>query len=298
MTLAEALAGHAAADADEAAHLGRIVEFVGRHATPFDRRIPEGHLTGSALVVSAGADRVLLVHHRKLQRWLQPGGHADPGETAGEVVALREARRGDGDLAGSRCTPAPRGRSTWTSTPSRPSGPSPRTRTWTCATSSVAPEVGVITRRAAESSDARWFGWDELAAPRPRPRPGAGPGQGAPPAALAATRLQRRIEAEAGRGLERHHLAGERAVGRVRARRDGAALARRAPAPPTGSGRPRPARRRVRGSPRAAVRRAPEVRECPPPRPRPCSAGSAPSTWPPALLKRGTASVVSYTRRR
>ena len=28
----------------------------------------------------------------------------------------------------------------------------------------VAPEAGVITRRAEESSDARWFGWDELAA--------------------------------------------------------------------------------------------------------------------------------------
>ena len=31
----------------------------------------------------------LLVHHRKLDKWLQPGGHCDPGETALEA-ALRE----------------------------------------------------------------------------------------------------------------------------------------------------------------------------------------------------------------
>ena len=62
-----------------------------RHEHPFDRAIPEGHLTGSAITVSADGSRVLLLHHRKLDRWLQPGGHGDPGETTGEEVALREA---------------------------------------------------------------------------------------------------------------------------------------------------------------------------------------------------------------
>jgi 8-oxo-dGTP pyrophosphatase MutT (NUDIX family) len=33
---------------------------------------------------------VLLLHHNKLHRWLQPGGHGDPGETRGEQVASRE----------------------------------------------------------------------------------------------------------------------------------------------------------------------------------------------------------------
>jgi 8-oxo-dGTP pyrophosphatase MutT (NUDIX family) len=81
---------------EEARDRNRIIEFVLRHPDPFDRRIREGHLTGSAVVVSADGAQVLLVHHRKLDRWLQPGGHADPGETTGEAVALREAREETG----------------------------------------------------------------------------------------------------------------------------------------------------------------------------------------------------------
>ena len=49
-----------------------------------------GHFTGSALVVDATATRVLLLFHTKLQRWLQPGGHAD-GDANLAAVALREA---------------------------------------------------------------------------------------------------------------------------------------------------------------------------------------------------------------
>ena len=73
-----------------------ILAFVDRHPDPFDRGIVEGHLTGSAVVVSATGDQVLLLHHRKLRRWLQPGGHAEAGERSGETVALREAREETG----------------------------------------------------------------------------------------------------------------------------------------------------------------------------------------------------------
>src|SRR6266540_3835261 len=96
MDLAWSLARHQPADEEEAADLARILAFVSRHADPFDRRIAEGHLTASALVVSATGERVLLLHHRKLDRWLQPGGHGDPGETSGEQVALREAHEETG----------------------------------------------------------------------------------------------------------------------------------------------------------------------------------------------------------
>lgn len=163
MTLAEALARHAADDAEEAAHLRRIVEFVGRHADPFDRRIPEGHLTGSAVVVSRGAERVLLVHHRKLQRWLQPGGHAEVGETAGEAVALREAGEETG-IAGLALHPgAPRPLDV--DVHAIPAfGAEPAHAHLDLRYLVVAPEAGAITRRASESSDARWFVWDELAA--------------------------------------------------------------------------------------------------------------------------------------
>jgi 8-oxo-dGTP pyrophosphatase MutT (NUDIX family) len=89
--LARALEALVPADVEEAHDRDRIVAFVRRHADPFDRRIAEGHLTGSAITVSHDGARVLLLHHRKLDRWLQPGGHAEPGETTGEQVALREA---------------------------------------------------------------------------------------------------------------------------------------------------------------------------------------------------------------
>lgn len=69
----------------------RILALLERHGAGLaDRRTAPGHLTGSALVVDPVGSRVLLLLHTKLQRWLQPGGHADGDhELAG--VALREA---------------------------------------------------------------------------------------------------------------------------------------------------------------------------------------------------------------
>jgi len=49
-----------------------------------------GHYTGSAWLVSPRGTQVLLTHHRKLDRWLQLGGHADGDADLG-AVALREA---------------------------------------------------------------------------------------------------------------------------------------------------------------------------------------------------------------
>lgn len=54
-----------------------------------------GHFTGSALVVSADGSRALLHHHRKLDKWLQFGGHCD-GEEDVLQVALREATEESG----------------------------------------------------------------------------------------------------------------------------------------------------------------------------------------------------------
>jgi 8-oxo-dGTP pyrophosphatase MutT (NUDIX family) len=66
----------------------------------FRRDCLPGHFTGSAWLVSADGARVLLTHHRKLDRWLQLGGHAD-GDTDSARVALREAQEESG-LAGLR----------------------------------------------------------------------------------------------------------------------------------------------------------------------------------------------------
>jgi 8-oxo-dGTP pyrophosphatase MutT (NUDIX family) len=57
-------------------------------ATCFERTAFPAHFTGSALVVSADGSRVLLHLHRKLNKWLQFGGHCD-----GDEDILRVARR-------------------------------------------------------------------------------------------------------------------------------------------------------------------------------------------------------------
>lgn len=70
----------------------------------FERSHAYGHFTGSAWLVSADGALVLLMHHRKLGRWLQPGGHAD-GDTDLARVALREAweETGVAGLSVERC---------------------------------------------------------------------------------------------------------------------------------------------------------------------------------------------------
>lgn len=77
--------------------------FARAHPDCCERTCLDGHFTGSAWVVSRDGERALLLHHRKLDRWLQPGGHADgDGDLAG--VALREAGEETG-LSGLRVEP-------------------------------------------------------------------------------------------------------------------------------------------------------------------------------------------------
>lgn len=58
-------------------------------ADPFSRGHMQGHITTSGLVYDVAADKVLLIHHRTLDRWLQPGGHHE-GLDRLDVSAARE----------------------------------------------------------------------------------------------------------------------------------------------------------------------------------------------------------------
>lgn len=69
--------------------------FLAEAPAAFERSHPPGHFTGSAWLVSHDGERVLLTHHRKLNRWLQLGGHAD-GDHEPARVALREAEEESG----------------------------------------------------------------------------------------------------------------------------------------------------------------------------------------------------------
>ena len=79
----------------ESATVARFDAFVDSHPDCFRRSCRVGHITGSAWIVDMSGDRVLLAHHRKLGRWLQPGGHSD-GDPDTLAVALREAREESG----------------------------------------------------------------------------------------------------------------------------------------------------------------------------------------------------------
>ncbi len=82
-------------DEDEALTLLDMVEFVNQHPNCFDRELSIGHITGSAWIVDLDRSHVLLTHHRKLNRWLQLGGHSD-GDPDTLKVALREGREESG----------------------------------------------------------------------------------------------------------------------------------------------------------------------------------------------------------
>jgi 8-oxo-dGTP pyrophosphatase MutT (NUDIX family) len=79
----------------EAADVERVRQLVSGGGDPWSRAAPL-HLTGSALVLHPPSGRVLLRWHQRQGRWLQVGGHGDPGETDPLAVAVREAREETG----------------------------------------------------------------------------------------------------------------------------------------------------------------------------------------------------------
>lgn len=72
-----------------------FLELLDDPENPFERARLAGHFTASAWLISADGQRLLLTHHRKLNRWLQLGGHAD-GDTDLQRVALKEAEEESG----------------------------------------------------------------------------------------------------------------------------------------------------------------------------------------------------------
>ena len=72
-----------------------FLALLGDSHDPFVRERLAGHFTSGAWLVSADGQRILMTHHRKLERWLQLGGHAD-GERDMAQVALKEAQEESG----------------------------------------------------------------------------------------------------------------------------------------------------------------------------------------------------------
>lgn len=91
------LRSHRPADDAERRHRAALDELLRSPFDPFDRRRHDpGHVTASAYVLSPDRHAVLLVHHRVLDRWLQPGGHVEPSDPDVERAARREVREETG----------------------------------------------------------------------------------------------------------------------------------------------------------------------------------------------------------
>lgn len=94
--LSRALRRHVTADAREAEDREAILRLVETEPACFSRHtFAPGHITGSAFVVCRSTAKVLLHHHRRLNAWLQLGGH-DDGERDPRATALREGREESG----------------------------------------------------------------------------------------------------------------------------------------------------------------------------------------------------------
>jgi 8-oxo-dGTP pyrophosphatase MutT (NUDIX family) len=74
-----AIVGHAPSDHAERQSMEIVLTELERLADPFSEHADPVHLTGSAIVV--GQSGVILLKHKRLGLWLQPGGHIEPGET-------------------------------------------------------------------------------------------------------------------------------------------------------------------------------------------------------------------------
>lgn len=80
---------------EEAIAKARMQSFLEAHPNAFERSCMPGHFTASAWLLDKTGTRALLMHHRKMDIWVQLGGHCD-GDPDVLGVALREAREESG----------------------------------------------------------------------------------------------------------------------------------------------------------------------------------------------------------
>ncbi len=73
----------------------QIIVFVKENEDCFERSLDIGHITASAWLLDKTGDNALLMHHAKLDRWFQLGGHAD-GDNNVLAVAIKEAQEESG----------------------------------------------------------------------------------------------------------------------------------------------------------------------------------------------------------
>lgn len=86
--LLEQLNSYNASSDEQHAHRA-LLDLVAHSPDPLTRiQYDPGHITAGAIVMMD--DRLLLIHHGKLDKWLAPGGHIDPEDATMQAAAARE----------------------------------------------------------------------------------------------------------------------------------------------------------------------------------------------------------------
>jgi 8-oxo-dGTP pyrophosphatase MutT (NUDIX family) len=86
----EALTGYLPDDAQERVYRTRMLELLEQSGAFHSTHFVPGHFTASAFVLSPERDALLLILHKKLGLWLQPGGHVEPSDVTLAAAARRE----------------------------------------------------------------------------------------------------------------------------------------------------------------------------------------------------------------
>lgn len=95
LELIDALENYITPFHEENAFIPRFKSLLINFDNCYSRSLITGHMTASAWIIDKRATAALLVHHKKLNKWLQPGGHAD-GEEDILAVAKKEAEEETG----------------------------------------------------------------------------------------------------------------------------------------------------------------------------------------------------------
>ena len=73
----------------------KILSFVNQYENCFERSLEIGHITASSWLLNKEKTKALLMHHAKLNMWVQLGGHCD-GDPDVLEVAIKEAQEESG----------------------------------------------------------------------------------------------------------------------------------------------------------------------------------------------------------
>ena len=76
----------------------RMFQFISEFGDCFERSLEVGHITASSWLLNKNKTHALLMHHAKLNKWFQLGGHCE-GNSDVLDVAIKEAQEESGIMA-------------------------------------------------------------------------------------------------------------------------------------------------------------------------------------------------------